>query len=109
MERPTIAVLIVLAGLVAASSAYADDPLPSWNDGAAKKSILAVHCPGDAGRFAGICATGRAHRCLRQRRHALGRAADAFPDVFRFRPGESPGAAASGMEDAGTIRLIAQR
>jgi len=40
VNRPTIAAFIVLAGLVTASSAYADDPLPSWNDGAAKKSIL---------------------------------------------------------------------
>ena len=40
MKGSNIAVLIVLAGLVTASTPYADDPLPSWNDGAAKKSIL---------------------------------------------------------------------
>jgi len=40
MKRPNIGTFIVLAGLAVASTAYAADPLPSWNDGAAKKSIL---------------------------------------------------------------------
>src|SRR5512136_443550 len=40
MQRPNIGTLIVLAGLSVASAAYAADPLPSWNDGAAKKAIL---------------------------------------------------------------------
>jgi len=40
MKRPNIGTLVVLAGLSVASAAYAADPLPSWNDGAAKKSIL---------------------------------------------------------------------
>jgi hypothetical protein len=40
MKRHNIGTFIVLAGLAVASTAYAADPLPSWNDGAAKKSIL---------------------------------------------------------------------
>src|ERR671919_1079138 len=45
-----------------------------------------------------IRAAGRAHRRLRQRRHAVGRATDLFPVRLRVRPGEGPGAAAPGME-----------
>jgi len=33
-------VLVVVALAVAASTVHAQDPLPSWNDGAAKKSIM---------------------------------------------------------------------
>jgi len=40
MKRRTLWLLTVLAGLTAASIAYAADPLSSWNDGAAKKSIV---------------------------------------------------------------------
>ncbi len=40
MKRQTPALLAIWAGPTAASVAYAADPLPSWNDGAAKKSIL---------------------------------------------------------------------
>ncbi|MGE5294196.1 MAG: HAD family hydrolase [Solirubrobacterales bacterium] len=40
MKRSNAVVLAVLAGLLAASTAYAADPLPSWNDGAAKTSVV---------------------------------------------------------------------
>ncbi len=40
MKRQTPALLAIWAGLTAASVAYAADPLPSWNDGTAKQSIL---------------------------------------------------------------------
>lgn len=40
MKRPRVTVVAALAGLAVASIAYAADPLPSWNDGAAKRSVL---------------------------------------------------------------------
>ncbi len=40
MKRPKVTVVAALAGLAVASIAYAADPLPSWNDGAAKRSVL---------------------------------------------------------------------
>ncbi len=40
MKRLNYVVLAVLAGLAVATTAYAADPLPSWNDSSAKKSIL---------------------------------------------------------------------
>ncbi len=40
MKRQTLPLLAAFAGLAAASIAYAADPLPSWNNGAAKKSVL---------------------------------------------------------------------
>ncbi len=40
MKWPNRVVLAVLAGLAVASTTYAADPLPSWNDGATRKSIL---------------------------------------------------------------------
>ena len=55
------------------------DPLPSWNDGAAKQAIVAfVEARDQEGRH-GLRAARRAHRHVRQRRHALGRAADVLP------------------------------
>ena len=41
---------------------------------------------GDEARLAGLRPGRRAHRHLRQRRHALGRAADVFPAPLRARP-----------------------
>jgi len=39
--RPSVGPLVVLlAGLAATSLQAADDPLPAWNDGPAKASIL---------------------------------------------------------------------
>jgi phosphoglycolate phosphatase-like HAD superfamily hydrolase len=40
MKRPNVIVLAVLIGLMAASTAYAADPLPSWNDGPAKTAVV---------------------------------------------------------------------
>jgi len=40
MRRQKLALLVVLAGLLAASIAYAADPLPSWNECAARNSIV---------------------------------------------------------------------
>ena len=73
------------------------EPLPSWNDGPAKAAIArlrrARHDGGD-GR-----AAGRAHRGLRQRRHALVREADA--DRGRVHPAA---AAEMAEADAGPAR-----
>ena len=39
--KPSIGpLLVLLAGLTATSLQTADDPLPAWNDGPAKASIL---------------------------------------------------------------------
>ena len=40
MKRSNGIVLAVLTGLLVASTAVAADPLPSWNDGAAKTAVV---------------------------------------------------------------------
>lgn len=40
VRKPTLGTFILFAGLVKASTMYAEDPLPSWNDGPAKRSVL---------------------------------------------------------------------
>ena len=47
---------------------------------------------------------GRAHRRLRQRRHALGRAADVLPAGVRPRPREGARARAPGVEGEGAVQ-----
>ena len=54
-------------------ASQAADPLPSWNDGPAKQSIIRFCHKGHDGGFAGLRAARRAHRHVRQRRHALER------------------------------------
>ena len=58
------------------------DPLPSWNDGPAKTGDRRLRHRRDAGGGSGFRPAGRAHRHVRQRRHALVRAADLFPVAF---------------------------
>ena len=71
----------------------ADDPLPSWNDGPAKQAIVEFVDAVTTAGGADFVAAGRADRHLRQRRHALGRAADLHPVRLRPRPGQGAGAA----------------
>ena len=49
-----------------ASARRRADPLPSWNDGPTKKSILDFVGGRDQGRRPGLCKARRAHRHLRQ-------------------------------------------
>ncbi len=63
---------------------------------------------GDEGRLAGLCPARRADRHLRQRRHAVVRAAAARSALLCARPREGAGAAASRVDDQGTVRLAAQ-
>ena len=51
------------------------DPLPSWNDTAPKRAIVAFVERVTLPRLAGLRAAGGTHRNVRQRRHAVGRAA----------------------------------
>ena len=76
MKRITLATL-ALFGL--ALPAVAADPLPSWNDTAAKKAIVAFVEKVTKKGSPDFVPGGRAHRHVRQRRHALGRAADVLP------------------------------
>ena len=77
------------------------DPLTSWNDGTSKARIVAfveaVTKPGGKD----FVAPARTHRGVRQRRHAVGRAARCTSRLF-FALGPRQGAAprASGVEDA---------
>src|SRR5438094_3737005 len=72
----------------------------------------AVHCricrQSHKGKLTGLRATGGAHRHVRQRRHALVRAADVFPIAVRAGPREGARAATSRVENEGTIRVVAE-
>ena len=107
-RRPRIAIALVCALVFTATIARADDPLPSWNDGPAKQSIIDFVDEGHEGRLAGFRAGPRTHRRVRQRRHALERTAGAGPVLLRGRPREGARAAASRVEDQGAVRLAAQ-
>ena len=63
--------------------------LASWNDGAAKSAIVDFVARVTQGRRAGLRPARRAHRDLRQRRHAVVRAADAGAGLLPDRPGEA--------------------
>ena len=96
----TVAVLVVLS---ASSPARADDPLPSWNDGPSKQAIVAFVAKVTKPEGRRLRRRARAHRRLRQRRHALGRAADVHPGRLRPRPRPGARAAAPGVEDQGAV------
>ena len=97
-EPASIIVFATLALLSLPAQRERQDPLPSWNDSAPKKAIVDFRREGDEGRLAGFRSAGRAHRHVRQRRHALVRAADVFPIPLRARPREGARAAASRVE-----------
>ena len=89
----TLAALPALSSALLSASALAQtmtpgDPLPSWNDGAAKQAILDFVASRPTGKPEFRAARG-AHRHLRSGRHALGRA----PDVHAggLLPGPRPG------------------
>ena len=82
------------------------DPLPSWNDGAVKKSH---HRFRRARHHAGrrrLRAAGRAHRHVRQRRHAVVRAAGLFPGRLCARSHQGDGAGAPRMEDEQPFKAL---
>ena len=81
----SVTILSVLIGLASAAALCAQaDPLPSWNDTAPKKAIVAFVEKVTQRRLAGFRARARAHRHVRQRRHALGRAAHLLPTLLRL-------------------------
>ena len=71
---------------VATAAAQSADPLPSWNDGKTKQSIVDFVEKVTRQGSSDVCAARRAHRHVRQRRHAVGGAADVFPVSVRDRP-----------------------
>ena len=113
------ALLLVVAGAltVVASCAppappAADRPvatLPSWNDGAAKKAITRFVSRVTTEGGPDFVAGARAHRRVRQRRHAVGRAADVLPARVRPRSGEGARPAASGVADTRAVQERARR
>ena len=89
---------LVLATLLAVVPAQAqDDPLPSWNDGTAKKAIVEFRGGNHPGGQPDLRTAGRADRHLRPGRHALGRTPDVQPGDLL--PGAGPG---TGCREAGT-------
>lgn len=91
-------VLPVLVGLLLGAHALAQtDPLPSWNDGSAKKAIVDFVQATTMQGSAQFGAAAAAWRHLRPGRHAVGRAPDVLvPDVCA-----GPGAGA-GQDQAAT-------
>ena len=79
-RKNLLAVALLGALAFIATLARAADPLPSWNDGPAKQSIIDFVDQGHHARLAGLCAGAGTHRHVRQRRHALVREAVAGAD-----------------------------
>ena len=102
------ALLFVVGFFVAAcrNSEAASNPLPSWNDGAVKRGILEFV---DATTHQGasrLRATGGTNRHLRQRRHAVGRAARSTPVRLRRRPAAVMAPNHPEWKDEGRTRAI---
>src|SRR3989304_5738044 len=114
MNSKTVLAAALLGALaVTATSARAADPLPSWNEGPAKQSIIAfvtkvttagspefVPVPERIATFANDGGLGAGR--------PVGRAADVFPGVVHLRPHQGPRAAAPGVEGQGAVRLRAR-
>ena len=98
------AALCSVAGLASAQT----DPLPSWNDGAVKKSIVEFVSRVTTEGGAEFRAAGATHRHFRQRRHALDRKAVLFSGFLRRRPRQGDGPAAPGMEEDGAVQGVAR-
>ena len=89
----------ILFLLVFAQAHAQTDPLPSWNDGAAKKAIIDF-VQDDYGKGQReVRGAGGAHRRVRSGRHDVGRAADVHAGGLL--PGAGPG---GGQGEAGTRR-----
>ena len=81
----------------APAQAPAPDPLPSWNDGPAKQAIMEfVERVTEEGGPDFVPVEQRIAD-LRQRRHAVGRAADLLPVRLRAGSGQGAGAGAPGV------------
>ena len=82
-KQNLLAAALVCALAFTTTIARAADPLPSWNDGKAKQSIIdfvtKVTKPGSPD----FVPVAGAHRHVRQRRHALVRTADARSVLLR--------------------------
>ncbi len=80
------------------------DPLPSWNDGPAKKAILDFvrddHRQGEPQ----IRAARAAHRHLRPGRHAVGRASDVHAGGLLPGTGAGRGEAQAGIEERRAVQ-----
>ena len=70
--KPNLFVVALIGALAFTTSvSLAADPLPSWNDGPAKKAIVEFVDKGHHARFARLRSGAGTHRDLRQRRHAV--------------------------------------
>ena len=102
--RPGPSLRAYAGGLTAA---LAQQPIrcASWNDGPAKARIVAFVQAVTATGRQGLRRAGRPHRGVRQRRHAVVRAADVLPARLRHRPRQGDGAEAPGAcEDSRPLR-----
>ena len=99
MRRRWLLTAGLAAGLFGATGAYAQaDRLPSWNDGPAKKAILDfVAAHHDRGR-ARLRAGPERIAVFDNDGTLWAEQPIYFQFAFAHRPGEGPGAAASGME-----------
>ena len=82
--RRVICACALLCGLaLGPAAAQAADPLPSWNEGKTKQSIVDFVAKVTTAGSPEFVPVGRTDRHLRQRRHPVGRAAAVLPDRFR--------------------------
>ena len=101
-----LAALALWPGLAARAQ---DDPLPSWNDGAAKQAIVDFVTAATTEGGADLRRARRPHRHLRPGRHHLGRAAALRPGPLRPRPPRRDGARASRVEGDRAVQVGADR
>ena len=81
---------LAVLGLLTVSAQGQTDPLPSWNDAAAKRVIVAFVTDTTTAGHPSFVPRIRAYRDVRSGRHAVGREADLYPGPrtasIAFRP-----------------------
>ena len=107
-KQNLVAAALVCALAFATTISRAADPLPVVERRQGQAIHRCLRREGHEDRLAGFCAGAGTHRHLRQRRHALVRAAGARSIILRARPREGACAAASRVEGQGTVCLAAQ-
>jgi hypothetical protein len=88
-----------------ALSAFAADPLPSWNDTAPKQAIIEFVDKVTRQGSPDFVPPGRTHRRIRQRRHAVGEQPMYVQLAFALDRVKALAPAAPGVEGAGALRL----
>ena len=111
MKLHSLGALTAGTWLLVNVAAYAagPDPLPGWRDGKTKQAILKFVGRDHPWRQPALRAGARAHRGVRQRRHALVRTADVRAVGLCARSHQGARPAAPGVADPGALQVRACR